>query len=201
MANGHPIVPSRLRAFVLSLAPSKPLYLYPMDEALHFQSVLELSNNKLWGAHFQVPVVVAGALTDSKEDRRVVCRLNDRVEYQCALLPFGDGKLVITVNKKIQTQLKLQEGSVLQVSLRKDESEYGLPMPEELKELLAQEDEGNRYFHALTPGKIRTLLYIAGQPKNSETRLRRAIAIVEHLKKTQGKIDYKLLNQELKNQL
>lgn len=171
-----------------------------MDEVLHFQSVLESSDNKLWGAHFQVPSIIAGALMEGRDNRRVVCRLNDRVEYQCALLPFGDGKLVITVNKKNQQLLKLRAGSTLQVSLRPDNSEYGLPMPEELKELLAQEEEGNRYFHALTPGKIRTLLYIAGQPKNSETRLRRAIAIVEHLKKTQGKIDYKLLNQELKNQ-
>jgi hypothetical protein len=171
-----------------------------MTDALHFQSVLELSDNKLWGAHFQVPPLIAGTLTEGRDNRRVVCRLNDRVEYQCALLPFGDGRLVIMVNKKTQNQLKLQDGSILQVSLRPDESEYGLPMPEELKELLAQEEEGNRFFHALTPGKIRTLLYIVGQPKQSDTRLRRAIAIVEHLKKSEGKIDYKLLNQELKNQ-
>lgn len=200
MANGHPFAPSRLCAFVF-IAPSKPLYLYIMDEALHFQTTLELSDNKLWGAHFIVPPTIAGALIEGKNNRRVVCRLNDSLEYQCALQPFGDGRLVITVNKKNQQLLKIRAGSILQVSLRPDESEYGLPMPEELKELLVQEEEGDRYFHALTPGKIRTLLYIAGQPKNSETRLRRAIAIVEHLKKTQGKIDYKLLNQELKNQL
>ncbi len=65
---------------------------------------------------------------------------------------------------------------------------------EELAELLAQDEEGNRFFHALTPGKLRTLLYIVGQPKNSDIRLHRALAIVEHLKMNQGKIDYKTLN-------
>ena len=89
----------------------------------------------------------------------------------------------------------------MEVGLRKDESEYGLPMPEELDELLKQDETGNRLFHALTPGKLRTLLYIAGQPKTSDVRLRRAIAIVEHLKSNDGKINYRQLNEEMKEAL
>ncbi len=169
-----------------------------MEEAIHFNSVLEESTNKLWGCHFAVPLLVVNTLIAGTEDRRVVCLLNEKVEYQCALLPRGDGTFVITMNKKIQTKLGLKFGSNVAVSLRKDESEYGLPMPEELAELLAQDDAGNKFFHALTPGKIRTLLYIIAQPKNSDARLSRAITIMEHLKKNQGKIDYKQLNVALK---
>ncbi|MEZ4892245.1 MAG: YdeI/OmpD-associated family protein [Saprospiraceae bacterium] len=87
---------------------------------------------------------------------------------------------------------------LLRVSLKKDTSEYGLPMPEEMAEVLAQDDEGDKLFHALTPGKIRTLLYIAGNVKSSEKRISRSIAIVEHLKETKGKIDFKMLNIKLK---
>ncbi|MBL7806634.1 MAG: DUF1905 domain-containing protein [Saprospiraceae bacterium] len=171
-----------------------------MMEPLHFQSVLEFSDNKLWTAHFVVPPLIADTLLAGKSDRRVVCRLNEQVEYQCALIPFGEGKLVITVNKKIQTQLKLKAGSIIQVGLWPDDSEYGLPMPEELKELLEQDEEGNRVFHALTAGKIRTLLYLVGQPKSSDARLRRAIIIVDHLKQYDGKIAYKILNQAMRGQ-
>lgn len=42
-------------------------------------------------------------------------------------------------------------------------------MPEELEELLHQDEEGNRLFHALTPGKQRTLLYYIGAPKTADT--------------------------------
>ncbi|MBN8680571.1 MAG: DUF1905 domain-containing protein [Chitinophagales bacterium] len=171
-----------------------------MMEPLHFQSVLEFSDNKLWTAHFVVPALIADTLLAGKSDRRVVCRLNDRVEYQCALIPFGEGKLVITVNKKNQTLLKIKTGSVLQVSVWPDVSEYGLPMPEELKEVLEQDEEGSRLFHALTPGKIRTLLYLVGQPKSSDIRLQRAVAVVEHLILNKGKIDYKILNQAMRAQ-
>lgn len=169
------------------------------DETLHFTSHIEISTNKLWGAHFSVPEVIARIFI-SGDDRRVVCNLNEKVEYQCALLPKGDGSFLITVNKKIRDQLGLKAGSPVRVSLRKDESKYGLPMPEELAELLAQDEEGNRLFHALRPGKLRTLLYIVGQPKNSDARLRRALVIVEHLKKNGGKINYRQLNEEMKTQ-
>ena len=74
-------------------------------------------------------------------------------------------------------------------------------MTEELAELLAQDEEGNRLLHALTPGKIRTLLYIVGQPKTSDTRLHRALVVVEHLKANKGKIDYKQLNVSVRERV
>jgi hypothetical protein len=165
-----------------------------------FTSTLEESTNKLWGSHFAVPDVIAKTLIRG-DDRRVVCTLNEKVEYQCALLPRGNGSFLITVNKKTRDKLGLKPGSQVNVSLRKDESEYGLPMPEELEELLKQDEDGNRLFHALTPGKLRTLLYIAGQPKNSDVRLHRALVIVEHLKKNGGKINYRQLNEEMREKI
>ena len=172
-----------------------------MQTADNFQfvSFIEASTNKLWGAHFAVPDLVSKALIDG-EDRRVVCTLNERSNYQCAMLPRGDGTFVITVNKKIRDQLKLKTGSQVQVLLVKDHSEYGLPMPEEFAEVLAQDADGNRLFHALSPGKLRTLLYIAGNVKSSDKRISRALAILEHLKMNDGKIDYKKLNVVLQDQ-
>lgn len=168
------------------------------DETFRFRSSIEESTNKLWGAHFGIPDLASKALAEG-DDRRVVCTLNEKITYQCAMLPRGDGSFLITVNKKIRDRLKLKSGSPVDVQLVKDRSEYGLPMPEELAEVLAQDPEGNRLFHALTPGKLRTLLYIAGNVKNSEKRIARAIVIVDHLKANKGNIESKKLNAELKN--
>lgn len=169
----------------------------PEAEILHFTSTLELSNNKLWGAHFVVPDIIARVFV-SNDARRVVCVLNEKIEYQCALLPKGDGAFLITVNKKMRDTLGLKAGSPLAVSLRKDESEYGLPMPDELDEVLRQDEPGSRLFHALTPGKIRTLLYIVGQVKDPDKRIGRALAILEHLKANEGKINYRQLNEQIR---
>lgn len=107
----------------------------------------------------------------------------------------------INVNKKTRDKLKVNSSSEINVQLTKDESKYGLPMPEELAELLKLDDEGNELFHSLTPGKQRTLLHIIGLPKGMDILIRRAIAILNHLKENNGKIDYKMMNEAMKNKL
>jgi hypothetical protein len=128
----------------------------------------------------------------------VVCTLNHTITFQAALMPLKGGDYFINVNKKTRDTLKLQEGSEVHVSLIKDESEYGLPVPEEFVELLKQDIEGSDRFHALTPGKQRTLLYIIAKPKASDLRIRNGMVILEHLKRTKGEIHYKELNLEMK---
>lgn len=162
-----------------------------------FSATLELSNNKLWGAHFVVPDAIAQVFV-SEGAKRVVCTLNGRETHQCALLPKGDGSYLITVNKKLRDTLRLRESSRLQVALQKDESEFGLPVPEEFSASLEADPAGADWFYALTPGKQRTLLYIAQSVKNSDLRIARSIAILEHLKQNGGKIDYRQLNEAIK---
>jgi hypothetical protein len=169
-----------------------------LRDGLRFTSILERSTNKLWGCHFRVPNRTAKRLMEG-DSRRVVCTLNSSAEYQCAMLPHGDGVFVITVNKKLRDALGLEFGMEVQVSLRKDNSEYGLPLPEELREIFRQDAEGNALFHALTRGRQRTLLYIIGSVKSSERRIARAIVVVKHLKANNGTINYKQLNAAMKD--
>jgi uncharacterized protein YdeI (YjbR/CyaY-like superfamily) len=95
--------------------------------------------------------------------------------------------------------LKLKEGSTIRVHLEKDKSEFGLPFPAELEEVLAQDMAGKDYFFKLTPGRQRNIIYGVSQVKNTDLRIRRAMIMVEHLKKNKGKIDFRQLNAELKS--
>ncbi len=169
------------------------------DEFLEFSSTVEKFNSNLWSFHLTVPEPI-GRVFVSGNTRRVVCTLNETIDFQCALMPKGDGSYFININKKLRDRLGLKIGTVVRIRLRKDESEYGLPMPEEMKALLDMDEEGSALFHALTPGKQRTLLYIVGSVKNTDSRIARAIAIVDHLKANQGKINYRQLNEALKKQ-
>ena len=163
-----------------------------------FTSVMEKFNSNLWGFHFVVNKEIGNQFVTEGNDRRVVCTLNDKEEFQCALMPKGDGNFFINVNKKLRDAAKLGIGSEVKVVLRKDESEYGLPMPEELQELLLQDEDGDKLFHALTIGKQRTLLYIVSSTKDTEKRIGKALAIVSHLKTNGGNIDYKKLNEAIR---
>ena len=89
-------------------------------------------------------------------------------------------------------------GDTVDVLLERDESKYGLPMPEEFEEVLKQDPEGDEMFHALTAGKQRSILYQLSKPKDIDLRIHQALLIVEHLKTNEGKIIDKLLYEELK---
>ncbi|GIV30794.1 MAG: hypothetical protein KatS3mg029_0145 [Saprospiraceae bacterium] len=166
---------------------------------MRFEATLSIfEDSNLWKYHLEVPAEVVAKLLQTGS-RRVVCTLDGKVRFQCALMPAGADRWFINVNQGIRRKLGVEAGQRLQVTVEPDDSPYGLPMPEELKELLVQDAEGNRLFHNLTPGRQRNLLYIVGSARRSETRLRRAIVCIEHLKQMKGKIDFKILNQSLRN--
>ena len=164
---------------------------------MQFTSTLSKFDSLLWGFHITVPDEVARPFL-SKNKKRVVCTINGTETFQCALMPQKNGPHFINLNKKLRDKLRLRIGMEVRAKLKEDRSKYGLPMPDEMEELLQQDPEGDQIFHALTPGKQRSLLYIAGKPKRSETRLKKAIVIIEHLKVNQGKIDFKRLNEDMK---
>lgn len=104
----------------------------------------------------------------------------------------------ILVSKKFTQKLNLVVGTALTVELQKDESTYGMEMPEELSEMLNQDPLTNDYFHNLTPGKQRNLIYLVTQVKSTKSRMAKALAIADHLVNAQGKLDFKVLNERIK---
>ncbi len=162
-----------------------------------FKTKLANLDSALWSYHIPVPKNVKEAFVEGK-DRRVICRLNDTIEFPCAIMYKAEEYFFININKEIRKKLKLEIGTEVEVEIWKDNSEYGMPMPEELSEIFAMDPEADKAFHALTKGKQRNLIYLVSKPKNVDTRIRKAIAITEYLKTCKGKIDFKELNEAMK---
>ena len=164
---------------------------------MQFTGVIESISSATWSYVVRVPNEISNAVL-SKETRRVVCDVNGLFSFQCALMPYGDGTYFINFNKENRNKIDKAGLRELQITLSVDESEYGLPFPEELKELLELDEEGNRHFHHLTKGKQRNLLHLVGKPKSEAIRIRKAIVVVDHLKEMNGKLDFKILYEALK---
>ena len=147
--------------------------------------------------HF-IPVTkeIADSFKFEKGSRRVVCTLNGIETFPCALMPH-DGAFFLMVNKAVRTRLGLEAGDTVSVEIAKDESKYGMPMPEELQEVLDQDVEGDRLFQALTPGKQRSMLYFIGKIKDIDRRIHSSLIFLEHLKRHNGKLDQAKLQEEL----
>lgn len=145
-----------------------------------------------WSYHIPVPDEVAAQMMDESH-RRVLVWIKDSGPYHMALMKAKECWYVL-VNQELRTKFKLDEEKSFPVKIERDHSEFGHDIPEELQVLLDQDEEGNGYFRKLTPGKQRSLVYIVTTVKNPESRMKKSLAIIHHLKLAKGKLDFKQLN-------
>lgn len=150
------------------------------------------------GWHFlTIERKIAEKFPIEEKSRRVVCKINDGEPFQCALLPWDDIFYII-VNKKKRDALGIEVGDTVRVELTKDESKYGLPMPDEFAEVLKQDPAGSKLFHALTKGKQRSLIYAVSTVKDVDRRIHTALIFLDHLHENNGKIIEQKLQEEMK---
>lgn len=164
-----------------------------------FETIIEDfgKSNNVWGGHVLVDDVVVQEIKTLKI-KRLICTLNDSLNFHCALQSMGNGTYFVMVNKGLQKKLHVTRGSKIQVKLEEDKSKYGMPMPEEMAEILAQDSEIDSLFHSLTAGKQRSLLYLIGKPKTTESRIKKAVLITRYLAEVNGKLDFREMNEYVK---
>ena len=129
--------------------------------------------------------------------RRVICTLNESETFNCALFPSRENYL-ISLNKKMRDRLGIAVGDNVRLTLEKDESKYGMPMPEEFAEVLRQDPDGDRLFNELSPGNQRIMLQLVVYVKDVDRRIARALAGIELLKRSEGKFDYRIQHDSMR---
>jgi len=167
-----------------------------VTEFIEFEAPLEWHENNVYGYHVKVPAQVAEHFS-KYSDKRVIAVFNARIEKAQAMMPHPSGFFLI-LNKADRKQLGLELGSTVIIRLTKDTSKYGMPMPEEMEACLDQDHLGLAHFEALTPGKRRTLIHLVAKMKNSEKRISKSLAILQHLNESEGQLDFKMLNETIK---
>lgn len=163
-----------------------------------YRATFEKHENSLSSAIVPVPDDIASSLIEVRDDKRVVCNINGEHSYHCALMPDGKDGYYIMVNKQVLKKVDGHLGQQVQIELSPDPTKYGMPVPEEFKEVIHTDPEGEVFFKKLSPGKQRSLLHIVGKVKSSDLRITKSLIIVEHLKRMKGELDYKVLYQDLK---
>lgn len=164
---------------------------------LNFETTIEKFSTESGWHYLFVEKEIAEMLKFTGKSRRVVCTINGSETFQCALMPYK-GNFFIIVNQNKRKKLKVEAGDVVSVELTEDHSRYGLPMPEDFREVLDQDPEGDRLFHSLTAGKQRSILYHIGKVKDIDKRIDIGLIFLEHLKNNNGKIIPDELVNEIK---
>lgn len=162
------------------------------DEISYKSKIYKLEH--LVGMHYlEVPPDIIDKL-GGKFKMRLLCTINNKLTFQGGLVALGNGSGYISINISRLKKLGLKFKDTVTVSLKKDESEFGMEVSEELKELLDQDSEGMRRFNLLTPGKQRYIIHYVNTVKNSQKRIDRAIMLITNLKKTkEGKESFRAM--------
>lgn len=123
----------------------------------------------------------------SKTNQRFKITLNSKITWSGGSVALEEGDAYITVSKARMRELEINLQSKVQVFLEKDNSEFGLEVPEEFIELLSQDFEAHRRFYLLSKGLQRATIYIVNQLKSPDKRIEKSMFLMENLKKSPEK--------------
>ncbi|GAB5539074.1 MAG: hypothetical protein Salg2KO_11770 [Salibacteraceae bacterium] len=168
-----------------------------MSDSVSFQSILIQLDSKVWNRILPVDKDIAARFIDGN-DKRIVCTVANAIEFNCALLPDGNNGYFILLNQSRCKKLGLVLGEQVDVTIRKDTIELGMPISETFREVMDQFPIGKEAFEGLTPGKKRTLIHWADNVKNPDIKFRRSMVLFTHLEKNGVDFDFKKLNEEIK---
>jgi hypothetical protein len=156
---------------------------YSLKQQEKFSMSTEFILNKFdSGMHYILldPKMVKAFTKD--KNNRILCKLNDKEEFHCAILPKKEGGHFINIGSTTCKKLKIKEGSKVTAYFSIDSSDYQFEMPEEFKEVLDSDPKANKIFHGLTEGNQRGLFYLVMQVKSTDKRIERALKIVDKIK-------------------
>lgn len=113
--------------------------------------------------------------------KRWVCTIQDALTWHCGLLPTGEGTWFVVLSKAKMNEVEAHVGDWLHVDMEPDTSKYGMPLPEDLAELLADDAEFERKFDAMLPGKRRNAIHQIATAKSPETATKRILKLMQQL--------------------
>jgi hypothetical protein len=126
-------------------------------QTISFNSILEALDEKMAHHLIAVPEEIAKLFIRGKGAPRIFCSVQGGAEFPCALNP-RHGRYVIIASKQLIKKNKLRIGVPFNIAIRHD-PENGLGLPEELSEVLQQDDAALKAYQALNDGHKRGLIH------------------------------------------
>jgi hypothetical protein len=147
---------------------------------ISFDAVLEPVDEKMAHHFIVVPDAIAEKFVDGKGAPRILCSVHGSPEFPCALNPRHD-RYVIIASKQLIRRNKLSVSYQFNVSIRQDPSN-GLALPQELAEVLDQDDLALKAYDALNDGHKRGIIHYINQARTLDSRIKRSLEIMEKMK-------------------
>lgn len=132
------------------------------------------------GASILIPAEIVSAFKATGV-KRIICTINQTKQLHVAI-HARDGETFVMIGKQMAKDYGLIPGDDIEVTFAPDTTRYQMAVSEEFLEVLSTDYEGEQLFHRLTPGKQRSLLHSINTIKTSQTRIEKALRLMENLR-------------------
>ena len=151
-----------------------------MGAAIPFRATLELGGPSFMPTQIlMVPAEVLEKL-GGKAAKRVVCTIRGHA-LRLGLMPLEGGGRYLMLNKDVCRAVGIALGQELVIEIAPDPNPDHVDLPDELAEALAAWPEAEAAFNAYSGAHRRAMARLVDEAKQRETRVRRAVQLVERL--------------------
>jgi hypothetical protein len=148
-----------------------------MHQSQSTQTISQLDERR--GAYFYLKIDAETVEQFSqKRKTRLICKLDNQLEFRCGLNHFGDGNFFIILSKKNLKQIGKELGDSVNFEIREDPNPLGVEMPEVLEVLLAQDEDLKSKFDQLSMGKKRSVIFAMHKIKNIDLQVTRTAELI-----------------------
>ncbi len=131
--------------------------------------------------YLPIPVAMAADLR-AQRMRRLKGTLNGHAFNLALHNRAGEEERFLLLSRATLRTLKARLGEAITVVCEPEANGAAVEIPEELLEVLAQEDAARARFETLTPGRRRSIAYYVGSAKTIDTRIKRALELAHKLR-------------------
>ncbi|SFQ38788.1 YdeI/OmpD-associated family protein [Hymenobacter arizonensis] len=151
-----------------------------MHTPVHFRATLEPGGPSFMPTQtIVVPTEILEAL-GGKATKRVICTIRGQ-ELRLGLLLLEGGGRYLMLNKDVCRALGIALGDEFDVEIAPDPNPDHVDLPPELAEAFAAWPEAETAFHTYSGAHRRAMARLVDEAKQRETRVRRAVQLVERL--------------------
>lgn len=105
----------------------------------------------------------------------------NKTPFALAINSLKGGIKYFAMGNPLRKACKIRQGETVEVSFYLVDPNI-VDLPEELIEVLAQDEDGNKIWESFKPGMQRSLAYYVTGVKNTDSRIKRALEIIHKAK-------------------
>ncbi len=150
-----------------------------MNKSYRFQGILKILDSNPSYTMVTIPSEIISELPESGR-LRTLGKMNG-AEFSLAIQGRKNGNGFFMVGSALRRAAKITTGDPVEIEFSLTDPDF-LELPEELKEVMEQDEEAGKIFFGMTVGMQRSLAHYVSSVKNTDSRIKRALELAYKMK-------------------